>query len=93
MNTRQPRLVVNNRAPYQPSKKLPVPPAPLLTLERALADRISPLRLRQVAKHNLETASGKRAANVAGLPDRLRAQAAHLQMIASQLEQPRAMAA
>lgn len=55
-------------------------PAALLTIERAIADGISPLQLRQVAQANRKTADGKNA--------RLERQAANLVAIAEKLEQP-----
>ncbi len=60
MTGQQRRLTPNSRTPFQAANKN-VAPSPLLTLDRAIADGIPPLRLRQVAESNF-AAGGKRRA-------------------------------
>lgn len=45
-----------NAAGYRATVRLPVTPAPLLTIERAIADNLCPTALRQVADRNLKAA-------------------------------------
>lgn len=60
MNAQQKKLTPNSRIPYQAANKN-VPSSPLLTIERAIADGIPPLRLRQVAENNLNAGGRRRA--------------------------------
>ncbi|OKP79813.1 hypothetical protein BTE77_06910 [Ensifer adhaerens] len=63
----------NNHAPYRASGSLPVEPAPLLTIERAIAEELCPTSLRQVAVAN-ERKGGRRerqADNLHRIADKL----------------------
>lgn len=63
----------NNHAPYRASASLPVAPAPLLTIERAIAEELCPTSLRQVAVAN-ERKGGRRerqADNLHRIADKL----------------------
>jgi hypothetical protein len=70
-------LTPNSRQPYT-SVRRQTYIVPLLTIDRAIADAISPLQLRQVAQANRKAADGKNA--------RLERQAANLLAIADRLE-------
>lgn len=76
MNQR-PVLVPTTHAPHTARRRTQPQPA-LLTIERAIADAISPLQLRQVAQANRKSADGRNA--------RLERQAANLVAIAERLE-------
>lgn len=67
----------NTRAPYRAVVRIPQPPAPLLTIERAIADELCPTSLRQVAANNNKLAKGDA---------RLQRQAANLLNVAGRLE-------
>lgn len=69
----------NNNAPYRATVRLPVAPAPLLTIERAIEDGLCPTSLRQVADRNLRAARKGESA-------RLLRQADNLLKIADKLE-------
>lgn len=63
----------NNHAPYRASAPLLTPEAPLLTIERAIAEELCPTSLRQVAVAN-ERKGGRRerqAANLHRIADKL----------------------
>ncbi|NKJ03093.1 hypothetical protein [Rhizobium sp. SG741] len=63
--------------PYVAPRR-PLPAVPLLTIDRAIADGMSPLQLRWVAEANRKVANGKNA--------RLERQAANLVAIADRME-------
>jgi DNA-binding transcriptional regulator YdaS (Cro superfamily) len=67
------------REPFTATKRQPTPAAPLLTIERAIDDGISPKQLRDVARVNQN--KGDRYDD-----DRLKAQAESLRRIAKQIE-------
>ncbi|NTG85815.1 hypothetical protein G6L15_06585 [Agrobacterium rhizogenes] len=75
MNTR--RLSPTLHQPYTAARRQTYI-VPLLTIDRAIADGISPQQLRQVAEANRKSANGKNA--------RLERQAANLVTIADRLE-------
>ncbi len=76
-NPRRLLLAENPRQPYTAARRQTYI-VPLLTIERAIADDIQPLQLRQVAEANRKAANGKNA--------RLERQAANLVTIADRLE-------
>lgn len=76
-NTRQLTPAASVRQPYTATRR-EAHIVPLLTIDRAIADGISPLQLRQVAEANRKAANGKNA--------RLERQAANLVSIADRLE-------
>lgn len=69
-------LSINPHQPYTAGRR-PAHITSLLTMERAIADGIQPLQLRQVAEANRKTANGKnprlerQAANLVSIADRL----------------------
>jgi hypothetical protein len=69
----------NPRAPYRAVTRRPQPAAPLLTIERAIADELCPTSLRQVAAANDKLARKEGDA-------RLHRQAANLTRVAEKLE-------
>ncbi|PDT86522.1 hypothetical protein [Sinorhizobium sp. BJ1] len=70
----------NNNAPYRATSRPQLPAAPLLTIDRAIADELCPTSLRQVADANLRSArKGESSA-------RLLRQADNLLKIADKLE-------
>lgn len=71
-----------NKQPHRATNRPANINAPLLTLERAIADGLSPASLRQVA-----------AANRKNGGHRLERQAAHLELVADRLELHRRVAA
>lgn len=76
----------SNRGHYHAADKRPRPAIPLLTADRAIADGISPSRLRWVAQHNRNTARTLMSKGITKAATRLEQQAAHLSALAGKLE-------
>lgn len=72
------RLAPGPHQPYRAPRPANINrPTPMLTIERAIADGISPKQLRMVADSNERTAKGS---------DRLLRQAQHLRRVADKIE-------